>query len=254
MSSSRGSSTSRWTAGTGCYSIGEIDVTADICHIRYQGGASDAHGHGPLEAGSSRLLAASVLTRYGTNVAQSGGVPNSVLNHPDELTRKQASDLQMQWVEARLSTLGLPAVLSGGVTFETLQFSPTDMALIELSQFNESRIAVLLGVPPYLVGLPSGGDSMTYSTVSMALDYHWRAGLRPKAQAVMAALSSWLPPRGTRIEVNRDDYVQPEPLVRAQTWQILIDIGVLTAEQVQIFERYSAGDRTAADATQGALL
>ena len=36
----------------------------------------------------------------------------------------------------------------------------------------------------------------------------------------MAALSGWLVPRGTRVEVNRDAYVQPEPLVRAQTAQI----------------------------------
>ena len=28
------------------------------------------------------------------------------------------------------------------------------MAMLEIEQFNESRIAVLLGVPPFLVGLP----------------------------------------------------------------------------------------------------
>jgi hypothetical protein len=48
---------------------------------------------------------------------------------------------------------------------------------VELSQWNESRIAVLLGVPPFLMGLPSGGDSMTYSNVQSLFDYHWRAGL-----------------------------------------------------------------------------
>ena len=95
------------------------------------------------------------------------------------------------------------------------------MALLELAQFNESRIAVLLGVPPFLVGLPSGGDSMTYSNVSSIFDYHWRAGLRPKAQAVMAALSEWLLPRQTRVELNRDEYVQPGPYERAQTAEIL---------------------------------
>ena len=94
---------------------------------------------------------------------------------------------------------------------------PSDMALVELAQLNESRIAVLLGVPPFLVGLPSGGDSMTYSNVTSLFDYHWRAGLRPKAHAVMAALSAWLLPRGTTIEVNRDEYVQPGPYERAQT-------------------------------------
>jgi hypothetical protein len=79
----------------------------------------------------------------------------------------------------------------------------------------------MLGVPPHLVGLPSGGDSMTYANVSAIFDYHWRAGLRPKAQTVMSALSGFLLPRGTRVELNRDEYVQPGPYERAQTAQIL---------------------------------
>jgi phage portal protein BeeE len=36
--------------------------------------------------------------------------------------------------------------------------NPKDMALLELLTWNDSRIAVMLGVPPFLVGLPSGGD------------------------------------------------------------------------------------------------
>ena len=59
-----------------------------------------------------------------------------------------------------MSSLGLPAVLSGGVDFKTLQFNPTDMAFVELSSWNEARIAVLLSVPPTLVALPSGEESL----------------------------------------------------------------------------------------------
>jgi HK97 family phage portal protein len=220
------------------YSIGNIDVTNDILHIRYQSRTDDAHGHGPLEAGRSRVIAAMTLLRYATNMVAAGGTPNAVLKHPDELTGKQAGDLQSQWVAARMSGMGLPAVLSGGVEFEMLAFSPADMALLDLSKHNESRIAVLLGVPPFLAGLPSGGDSMTYANTTSLFDYHWRAGLRPKAQALMTALSEWLLPRGTTIELNRDAYVQPGPLERAQTWQILIGLGVVTVEQVQAIERY----------------
>ena len=232
--------------GSRYYSIGSIDVTADICHIRYQSSSSDAHGHGPLEAGSTRLIAAAALARYAFGLAASGGIPNAVLKHPSNLNATQAADLQAAWVTARMSTMGLPAVLSGGIEFELLQMSPKDMALLELSQWNEARIAILLGVPPFLMGLPSGGDSMTYSNVQALFDYHWRAGLRPKATPVMAALSGWLLPRGTTVEVNRDEYVKPGPLERAQTWQILTNLRdpasgepVLTIAQVQELERYA---------------
>jgi HK97 family phage portal protein len=220
------------------YEIGGADVTADMIHIRYQSRVGDAHGHGPLEVAGPRLVAAVALARYASQFAASGGIPNAVLTHPDDLTAKQAYDLQSQWVEARMSTLGLPAVLSGGIDFKTLQFNPADMAMVELSAWNEARIAVLLGLPPFLMGLPSGGDSMTFSNTTALFDYHWRAGLRPMAAHLMADLSSRLLPRGTTVEVNRDSYVQPGPYERAQTWQILTGIGVLTPQQVAEIERY----------------
>ena len=166
------------------YTIGDLDVTDDILHIRYQGSVSDARGHGPLEVGAPRLVAASVLTRYATTLVSGGGIPSSVLQHPDELTALQSANLKAQWVQARLSSIGEPAVLSGGVTWQPTQINPKDMALLELSQFTEARIAYLLGVPAFLVGLPAGGDPMNVlSNVSSIFDYHWRASLRPESAA-----------------------------------------------------------------------
>jgi HK97 family phage portal protein len=221
------------------YKIGSIDPGDDLLHIRYKSTTSQARGTGPLDAGAARLVSAGLLQRYANNVISSGGVPYYVLKHADELTAEQVAGLQAQWWESRVSNLGLPAVLSGGIDIQALQFNPTDMMLLELSQYTESRIAVLLGVPPFLVGLPSGGDSLTYSTTETLFDYHWRAGLRPMVEPVAAALSNWALPGGRNIELNRDEYVRPGPLERAQTYEILIRIGVLTAQDVQQIERFA---------------
>lgn len=226
------------------YRIGDVDVTDDILHIRYQGSVDSARGTGPLEAGGARLVAARVLTRYATTVAST--FPPSILKYGGELGPGKADELKAQWLQARSSGIGEPAVLEEPITWEPVATSPKDMALVELIGFNESRIANLLGVPPFLVGLPSGGDSMTYSNVTSLFDFHWRASLRPKAQAVMSAISGWALPRGTRVEVNRDAYVQPGPLERAQAYQILNAIvdpatgrPVLSVDEIQDKERLS---------------
>jgi HK97 family phage portal protein len=216
-----------------------VNPGADLLHIRYKSTTSSARGVGPLDAGRSRLLAASLLQRYASRVVESGGVPYYVIKHPRELSGTQVADLQSQWYASRMNSLGMPAILSGGIEIEQLQISPADMALLELSQYTESRIAVMLGIPPFLMGLPSGGDSMTYSNVTALFDYHWRAGLRPKVSPVVHALSEWALPRGTNVEVNRDEYVRPDPLQRAQTWQILVGLGVLTPEDVAQLERFA---------------
>jgi HK97 family phage portal protein len=232
--------------GLRSYRIGSIDPGPDLLHIRYKSTTGQAHGVGPLDAGRTRMIAAGLLQRYAARVIESGGVPYYVLKHPLELSEKQIGDLQVQWFTSRMNALGMPAILSGGVELEQMQLSPADMTLLELSQYNESRIAVLLGVPPFLEGLPAGGDSMTYSNVTSLFDYHWRAGLRPKVSPVVHALSQWALPRGTDVEVNRDEYVRSDPLTRAQTWQILISIGVLQPEDVQQLERFAIAGHTAA--------
>jgi HK97 family phage portal protein len=226
------------------FTMGDTDVTGRMLHIRYTSRVGpDVHGHGPLEVGSGRLVAAQVLAEYATRMVTMGGIPSSVLEHPEELTAEQAAELQAQWVQARISSLGEPAVLSGGVTWKPTQMNPKDMGLLELSQYVQSRIAILLGVPPYMVGLPSGGDPLTYKNVVNLFDHHWRAGLRPKAAAVMSALSGWALPRGTTVEVDRDAYVEPPPLERAQTAQILNSIvdklgnPALTVDEIRDAER-----------------
>jgi HK97 family phage portal protein len=221
------------------YRIGSIDPGDDLLHIRYKSTTSQARGTGPLDAGAARMVSAGLLQRYATRVVESGGVPYYVLKHGEELTAEQIANLQNQWWQSRVNNLGMPAVLSGGIELEALQFNPTDMMLLELSQYTEARIAVLLGVPPFLVGLPSGGDSLTYSTTETLFDYHWRAGLRPMVEPVVAALSNWALPGGRNIELNRDEYVRPGPKERAETYAILVGIGVLDAEDVRQIERFA---------------
>lgn len=239
--------------GTRAYSIGSVDVTADMLHIPYRITADAARGTGPLDAGRARLLAASVLLRYLTGFIQGGAVPAGVLESEEELSASQASDLHAQWIEARVSRLGLPAVLGGGVQWRATQASALDTALTDLAGYTEAKIAVLLGVPPFLLGLPSGGDSMTYSNVSSVYDFHWRGGLRPKAQHLMTALSQWLVPRGTGLEVNRDEYVKPGPLERAQTWEIYLRNGVVSVEEVQVAERFIGAGHTTSTPVSGVI-
>lgn len=222
--------------GVPVYTLAGNDITNDVLHIKYSSWPGDLHGHGPLEAAGARLLAAEVLTRYSTELAARGGIPWAVIKYPRRASRKQMQQMQADWLEARRSALGAPAVMADGAELEVVANSPKDMALSEMSRFNDSRICVLLGVPPFLMALPAG-DSMTYSNVSSIFDYHWRAGLRPKAADVTANLSGWLLPRGSTLELDRDEYVRPGELERAQTYEILTRIGAITADDVRREER-----------------
>jgi HK97 family phage portal protein len=221
------------------YRIGTNDVTGQILHVRYKSTVGDAHGKGPLEVGRSRVIAANALNRYATELAASGGIPYAVLVHGDELTAEQAAALQWQWVDRRIAAMGLPGVLSGGIELKTLSIDPEKMAWLDLARYEEARLAVLLQIPPPLLGLPSGQDSLTYNTATMIRIQHWQAGLKTKVARVMGALSQWALPRGTHVELNQDEYIKPDPLERAQTNAILFTSGVISREEWREMERFT---------------
>lgn len=213
------------------------DVTEDILHVRYKSTTASPHGVGPLESAGGRMLTAGVLAKYVREVVSTGGVPAYTLETAELMDQEDAEALLEGWIAARSANLGLPAVLDNGVTLKTHQsMTPKQLAMLEISQFTEARIAELLGVPAFLVGLPSG-DSMTYSNVSSLFDYHDRASLRPKAAHVMSALSGWSLVPNEAAELNRDEYTRPAFAERATAWVALKGADLVTAEQFQAAER-----------------
>jgi HK97 family phage portal protein len=236
--------TAEMAGGRRAYKIGSIDVTDEILHVRYKSTTDMARGVGPLESGRSRLVHLSVLARYASEIAD-GAVPKFILATDQLLTAQQARDLLEQWWASRMSNAGepwKPAVLSGGVKAQPLQLTPQEMNLTEQAQLSEARIAVLLGVPPFLLGLPTN-ESMTYSNVSQVFDFHDRRYLKTAATRVMSALSGWALPRGQSVELNRDEYSRPALLERAQAYQILSAIpDVLSGAEIRVMERLVDAD------------
>jgi hypothetical protein len=69
----------------------------------------------------------------------------------------------------------------------------------------------------------------------------------------MAALSGWLLPHGTGIELNRDEYIRPGMFERAQAYSMLIASQVLTPGEVRVAERYAGQPDVPAQALSGAI-
>jgi HK97 family phage portal protein len=221
------------------------DVTEDILHIRYKSTSDGARGVGPLESAGGRMLTAGLLAKYVREVVATGGIPLRTIETEADLTEDEAHDLQSQYMASRIQNSSAPPVFdNGGKLVDHAAVSPKDLAMIEIAQFNEARIAVLLGVPPFLVGLPSGGDSMTYSNTSALFDFHDRQTLRPMAAHVMGALSYWTLPRGQGAELNRDEYSRPSFEQRADAWAKLITAGVVTPPEVRTYERFQGDPPT----------
>src|SRR6188768_924401 len=218
-----------------CYKVGSVDITDDVLHIRYKSAIGDARGQGPLDIAGARLTASCVLARY-VSTMTTAPPPFMTLTTDQLLNESAAQQIADQWFTARAANAGLPVVLDAGLKLEALQVNAKDMALLELAQFTDSRICVLLGVPPFLMALPSG-DSMTYSNVEQVFEYHDRSQLRTEAVAVMTALSNWALPRGQNVELDREEYSRPPLTERVNAYKTLVELGAMDASEIRPIER-----------------
>ena len=240
------------------YEMGGLDITDDCLHIRYTSWPGDPRGHGPLEALATNLFGVAAMERYQADLVTRGGIPWGVLTAPGNLSAEQASLMRDNFVAARLNNMGAPAVMSGGVTLAPFTITPKDMALLELREFDEARICVLLCVPPMLMSLPSGDKSMTYRNAEGIYEFHWRAYLRPKAATIMEAISNWALPSTQSIELNRDEYVRPVFQERIPGYSLLFNMidpvtgqRAMTIDEIRQAERLSALDATSPTPTTG---
>jgi HK97 family phage portal protein len=234
------------------YKIGTINVTNEILHIRYHSTTTEPRGSGPLEVAGARLTNIGLLQRYVGELAKTGGVPLYWMELERRITASEGTDIMERWKETRTQNAGHPALVSGGAKLNQARtMDAKEMGLLELSQFDESRIAILLGVPPFLVGLAGASGSLTYSNVSDLYDFHDRSHLRPDVRMLMESLSAWALPRGQSVELNRDDYTRLPLDKRAQVYKTLMELGIIDANYVQSVERFH-GEPAAEALTGGA--
>ena len=188
---------------------GDRIPSEDVLHIKYQQIPGSLVGLGPLDWTLRNIMSADALAQYGTNLAQRGGIPWGVLTAPGNVSSTQSAGIRDQWNAAAPTRNGAPAILSGGMTLQTLSFSPENMALLSLREFDEQRIGAAFGVPPSFLNLPEP-SGLTYTTAQMIQSHFYYDTLRPMMKNIGDALSLWALPRGTNVTFDASEYLAPD--------------------------------------------
>ena len=191
------------------FGLGERELAReDVLFVKYQTTPGNVRGIPPLDWIARNLIGAEALEKYGSDLATNGGIPWGVLTHPGNLVEGQATELRSQWNEAQQQRGSAPAILSGGMTLQPLSLSPDSMALLQLREFDEQRIAAAFGVPPMYVGLPQP-SGLNYTSSEMIADFFYRATLKPMVKNIGDGLTQWTVPRGTDVFFDASEYLRP---------------------------------------------
>ena len=165
---------------------------ASLMHLRAFNPHDDHYGLSPLSAAAASVDLHGAASLCVKALLDNGAMPSGAVVYNGPGLSQQQFDRLREEVESQYqgaANAGRPMLLEGGLDFKPMSFNPVDMELLKTRDAAARDIALALGVPPMLLGLP--GDA-TYSNYLEANRAFNRQTVLPLAQRLADGLSVWL--------------------------------------------------------------
>ena len=186
---------------------------------------------------------------WNVGLLQNGARPSGALisQHPlpdDEFERLQ-EQINSKYVGAH--NVGRPMILEGGLDWKEMGLSPQDMNWLEGARLSARELAIVLGVPPEMIG---DSANKTYSNYQEARKAFYQETVLPKMDFIRDELNNWLTPLfGERLYLDYDrDDIEALQEERGAVWSRSIEAvkaGLLTpneARETMGYEAVEGGD------------
>ncbi|MDO6967103.1 phage portal protein [Rhizobium alvei] len=204
-----------------------------LLHMRLFHPLDDQLGYPPLAAASGALDLSNAANLWNKALIDNSARPSGALVYqpkeggnlsPDQYDRLKAELAEGYSGPARA---GRPMLLEGGLDWKAMGLSPREMDFMEARNGAARDIALALGVPPMLLGLP--GDN-TYANYAEANRAFWRLTVLPLIGRTANALSGWFAAMtGEGLRLAHDlDQVPGLSLERDALWARVGAAGFLT--------------------------
>jgi len=201
------------------YKVGEraVDIPVDsltgqsrLLHLKHFHPMDDWYGMSPIEAAAYSIDQHNECSAWNQALLQNGARPSGALlvkaehGNAGSLSEQQYTRLKQQIDEQFSGAMnaGRPLLLEGGLEWKEMSLSPRDMDFVGIKNASARDIALALGVPPQLLGIP--GDN-TYANLQEARMALWEQTIIPVLHYMVAELNNWLVPmfdNSLRLRVN----------------------------------------------------
>jgi HK97 family phage portal protein len=189
---------------TATFPLDEMGV-GDVRHIKLFNPLDDWYGMSPIEAGSYSIdqhnLSMSWMQSLLQNSARPSGALKTSSDQPlsDEQFNRLKTQLEEQYQGA--TNGGRPMLLEGGLEWQQMGMSPSDMGIIETKYSAARDVALAFGVPPQLLGIP--GDN-TYANYAEARLAFWEDTVIPLVGMIAEDWNASIADDGTELHPDLD--------------------------------------------------
>jgi HK97 family phage portal protein len=193
----------------------------------------DGLDEGILSRGGRTIQTALELERAALNFAQEPVPSMALKSNGVNLPAERITKLLEGWRAARQNRT--TAFLNADIELQQFGHSPKDLQMTEARQYLAAEIARLCNIPAWYVNAQTG--NMTYSNVSAERRGLIDFSIKPYLVAIADRLG--MPdfvPQTQMVQFDLDDYLKGNPTERAQVYQTLNAIGVLSVEEIREME------------------
>jgi HK97 family phage portal protein len=226
-----------YKAGRKAVRIGRNDALerVQLIHIRALNPLQEQQGLGCLEAASAAASIHNCASRWNKALLDNAARPSGAMTYdpPDgaPLSAPQFERLREE-IDRQFSgssNAGRPMLLEGGLRWQSLGLSPTDMDFVAVKEAAARDIALAFGVPPVLLGLP--GDT-AYSNLREAGRALYRQTVLPLADRIMSevaeGLRDWVGPLKLAVDTDAISELAED---RERLWQMVSQADFISAEE-----------------------
>jgi HK97 family phage portal protein len=216
-----------------------------ILHLKLHSPLDDHYGLPPLAAAETALDTHNAAGLWNRALLENAARPSGALVYagPDgaSLSDEQFDRLKQELDESfsGLRNAGRPLLLEGGLDWKALSLTPKELDFIEAKAGAAREIALALGVPPLVLGLP--GDN-TFSNYQEANRAFWRQTILPFVHRLQASFNAWLQPTYGDVEWRANlDAIDALASERAAEWARVGAADFLTRDEKREAVGYGAG-------------
>jgi HK97 family phage portal protein len=234
------------------YELGEVRVTYDqtaehppVLHLQLFHPTNDHFGMSAFEPAAAAIDIHNASSAWSKALLDNSARPSGALVYrsegvgrlPEEEFKRLKAELEESFSGA--ANAGRPLLLEGGLDWKALSLSPQDMDFLNAKHAAARDIALALGVPPMLLGIP--GDN-TYANYREANLVFWRQAVVPLVAKTARALTNWLARRfDTSLRLEPDlDSVPALSVERESLWARVSNADFLTDAEKRQAVGYSA--------------
>jgi len=176
------------------FSADVVPGVRPILHMRLFHPLDDHYGMSPIEAAATAIDIHNQASKWNKALLDNAARPSGALVYaaregrlsPEQFERLK-NELQDGFQGAK--NAGRPLLLEGGLDWKPLSLTPAELDFVNAKHAAAREIALALGVPPMLLGIP--GDN-TFSNYQEANRTFWRNTVIPLATRSATAISNWL--------------------------------------------------------------